>query len=409
MTQRVQPRIALLAAVAALAGAIIALQVAGRTDTAPVTRGQWGAAAAVARAANMSIPPIFHHIFIADEAAEKMGLRFDEEGLVSQKPWIRSCKYMYQDAGANCSWQGRAQPKQRQLGDTASGESAAWDVALAAAYLTCFLFHWAAQAVEKSDAFRYILMHKFGGEPGSRGRDEAVARTAGQCSRLYQDGDIECWRFGGDMLAGADVVVQASGGSAGHFEHCCHRHCRAEPRRAEHCRAEPRRAEHYGSARARVCHSAHALLPLPAPRAAPPPPPQRTHSAEGVTNAMTGPRLLRDALVKWGLTPNKHGDYEHTENDVHGVRVKMYPAGQWLTPCQFWEQECRVNVQLRRANGTQDLTHELCSSGEKKEGGRSLLCGRRPLSAGGSSGGGRGGGSSSWTRRLAEAVAQAFR
>ena len=69
----------------------------------------------------------------------------------------------------------------------------------------------------------------------------------------------------------------------------------------------------------------------------------------------TGPHLLRDALVKWGVPIEEDGSFSHTEVSVGSYSVRLYPVGRWLTPCFANDKQCRVDTQTLRAVGRLDL------------------------------------------------------
>lgn len=166
------------------------------------------------------------------------------------------------------------------------------------------LYQGISAGVTKSNIIRYLVLHAFGG--------------------LYLDGDIDCWRTGAEFLEGADLVMQRTW----HTEGVTNAVMASRPG-------------------LKFWLDVLALLTV------------RTRA--GIKNFVAaGPVCVRDSLQAAGL-PTVRGNFTQTYNRVPGVglsgRVTLYPLGVWYHPCYWGDEQCMDGVRLRRANGTQDMTH----------------------------------------------------
>ncbi|GAB4813725.1 hypothetical protein N2152v2_000771 [Parachlorella kessleri] len=156
--------------------------------------------------------------------------------------------------------------------------------------------------VQRIDAGKYLILQYVGG--------------------LYLDSDVECFREGYDMLDGYDLVVQAD---------------------------YPQAAVNSGVIACKPNHpvwdKAFEIMHE-----------RRDHDIND-TGHSTGPQIVRDMIARWhNQTLGSNGFFPDQLTGPEGDITKVYPQGQWLTPCGFASHDCMKNFMLMRATGSVNLT-----------------------------------------------------
>ncbi|GAB4816087.1 hypothetical protein N2152v2_003133 [Parachlorella kessleri] len=156
--------------------------------------------------------------------------------------------------------------------------------------------------VQKIDAGKYLILQYVGG--------------------LYLDSDTECFREGYDMLEGYDLVVQAD---------------------------YPGAAVNSGVIACKPNHpvwdKAFEIMH------------ERKDHDPNDTGHSTGPQIVRDMIARWhNQTLGSNGFFPDQLTGPEGDTTKVYPQGQWLTPCGFSSGDCMKDFMLKRATGSVNLT-----------------------------------------------------
>eukprot|EP00887_Chlorella_sp_A99_P003291 scaffold9.g3291.t1 len=286
------PPLALMAALLLAAGIVGVGRSAAHTRT---TGDRWWARANLLEtdAGDLVIPRILHQIYIGPPGDASTGP-------ADHQPFLRGCRYQY---GPAAGWV--------HMGWNASGAEA-----LIASHVPWLLatYRNLTKLNERADLVRYAALHKFGG--------------------LYIDSDVECWREGSDMLAGADVGTWEEEGCASAM-----------------LASRPGAAVWEAAMRLAVGRRADA----------------RAAGRDGTYASIqrTGPILLADALESLGVARNASRRLDgkglnrrlfHESYEVEGTRYHVYPAGSWFTPCLFWQDACMARVLEARADGVADLS-----------------------------------------------------
>ncbi|PSC76477.1 glycosyl transferase [Micractinium conductrix] len=224
----------------------------------------------VRKAGVQRIPRILHHAYLSGREAFQ-GLSSDPSSAMRPE-WAQWCEALHD------GWEYRF-----------------WDEAAAVQLLEehypWFLPTWRGykQIVEKGDAIRYFIMHRYGG--------------------VYYDLDVECFRKGDDMLVGADVVLQGTGGQEG-VTNAMLASVPGHP----------------------LWKCIFKLL--------------QERQGKWVIEA-TGPSLVRDAALDLQAVPNTFVGLHKWK----GTLVRVWPLGEWTTPCWASDRKCHQNMALQRAAG----------------------------------------------------------